>query len=85
MPFVATWMQLEIIILSKVSQKEKDKHLYHLYVEPKIWRKNEPIYKTETDSWAQKTGLWLPRGRGEGVGWSGILGLLDANYYICDR
>ena len=28
MPFVATWMQLEIIILSKVIQKEKDK--YHM-------------------------------------------------------
>ena len=30
MPFVATWMQLEIItlILSEVSQKEKDK--YHM-------------------------------------------------------
>ena len=28
MPFVATWMQLEIIILSEVSQKEKDK--YHV-------------------------------------------------------
>ena len=28
MPFVATWMDLEIIILSKVSQKEKDK--YHM-------------------------------------------------------
>ena len=27
-PFVATWMQLEIIILSEVSQKEKDK--YHM-------------------------------------------------------
>ena len=26
MPFVATWMDLEIIILSKVSQKEKDKY-----------------------------------------------------------
>ena len=25
MPFTATWMQLEIIILSEVSQKEKDK------------------------------------------------------------
>ena len=27
MPFVATWIQLEIIILSEVSQKEKDKYL----------------------------------------------------------
>ena len=26
MPFATTWMQLEIIILSEVSQKEKDKH-----------------------------------------------------------
>ena len=26
MPFVATWMDLEIIILSKVSQKEEGKH-----------------------------------------------------------
>ena len=28
MPFAATWMDLEIIILSEVSQKEKDK--YHM-------------------------------------------------------
>ena len=28
MPFAATWMQLEIIILSEVSQKEKDN--YHM-------------------------------------------------------
>ena len=28
MPFAATWMQLEMIILSEVSQKEKDK--YHM-------------------------------------------------------
>ena len=26
MPFAGTWMQLEIIILSEVSQKEKDKY-----------------------------------------------------------
>ena len=28
MPFAATWMDLEIIILNEVSQKEKDK--YHM-------------------------------------------------------
>ena len=28
MPFAATWMDLEIIILSEVSQKDKDK--YHM-------------------------------------------------------
>ena len=28
MSFAATWMQLEIIILSEISQKEKDK--YHM-------------------------------------------------------
>ena len=28
MPFAATWMSLEIIILSEISQKEKDK--YHM-------------------------------------------------------
>ena len=28
MPFAATWMQLEIIILNAVSQKEKDR--YHM-------------------------------------------------------
>ena len=26
MPFAATWMQLEFIILSEISQKEKDKY-----------------------------------------------------------
>ena len=30
MPFAATWMDLEIIILSEGSQKEKDK--YHMII-----------------------------------------------------
>ena len=32
MPFAATWMQLEIIILSEVSQKEKDKYHMILFI-----------------------------------------------------
>ena len=48
MPFAATRMQLEIIILSEVSQKEKDKHHlislvrgYYLNMESKIGHKWE--------------------------------------------
>ena len=40
--FTVTWMQLEIIILSEMSQKEKDKcHMVslHLNVESRIWCK----------------------------------------------
>ena len=36
MPFAATWMQLEIIMLSEVSQKKTKTIWYHLYVESKI-------------------------------------------------
>ena len=32
------WMDLDFIILSEVSQKEKD-ITYHLYMESKIWQK----------------------------------------------
>ena len=50
MPFAATWMDIDIIKLSEVSQKEKNK--YHMISH--MWNlkydTNEPIYKTETDS-----------------------------------
>ena len=36
MPFTTTRMDLEIIILSKVSQKDKNITGYHLYVESEI-------------------------------------------------
>ena len=47
MPLTATWMGLEIIILSEVSQAEKDKHNDTAYMQN---LKNDLIYKTETDS-----------------------------------
>jgi len=43
---------------------------------------NESIYKTETDSEKWRTDLWLPRRRRVEVGWTGSLGLVEANYYI---
>ena len=51
MPFSATWTDLEIIILSEVSQTEKDK--YHDITYMRNLKKNdtnELIYKTETGS-----------------------------------
>ena len=42
---------------------------------------DDPIYKTETDHrhGEQTCGC---QGGGEGVGWTGSLGLIDANYCI---
>ena len=50
MPFATTWMDLEIIILSEVSQtKTVSYDTIYMYVESKN-DTNELIYKTETDS-----------------------------------
>ena len=49
MPFAATWMQLETVILNEVSQKEKDKYMVSLICGIK-YGTNEPVYKTEIDS-----------------------------------
>ena len=49
MPFVALWIELEIIILNEVNQTKKDKYCISL-----MWilknDTNELIYRTETDS-----------------------------------
>ena len=42
MPFAATWIELETIILNKVSQRKKD-HMWNL---KKKKDENELIYKT---------------------------------------
>ena len=39
MPFAATWTELETVILSEVSQKEKDKYHDITYLESNIWHK----------------------------------------------
>ena len=63
MPFAATWMKLEIVILSKLDRKRQILYdiIYMWYLKNNT---NESIYKTETDSQTQKTNLWLPKGKG---------------------
>ena len=82
MPFAATWMQLEIIILSEVSQKEKRQILYDI---TSMWNlkydTNEPICETETESGTESRQV-VAKGEGAREGWIGSLGLADANWYI---
>ena len=67
MPFAATWMDLEIIILSEVNQKEKDKYNISLICgTEKMIQMN--LFTQQIDPQTQKTNLWLPGGRGAGKG-----------------
>ena len=69
MPFAATWMDLEIVILSEVRQRKTNIIWHHLPVESKKKNgRNELIYKTETDLQISKTNLWLPKGKSSGEG-----------------
>ena len=81
MPFVATWVDLEIVILSEVSQVGTDKcHMISL-----IWSlkydTNEHIYETETFTYVENRLVVTKVGVGMGEGWIGSLGLTNANCY----
>ena len=66
MPFAATWIQLEIL---KLSKSERQIPYDIAYMWNLIHGPNEPIYKTETDLQTQRTDLWLSMGqREDGVG-----------------
>ena len=78
MPFATTQMEPKIIILNKL---EKDECYDITYMWNLKHGTNEPIYRTDTDSWTKRTDLWLPRGRGLGEGCSGRLELAYVSYY----
>ena len=66
MPFAATWMDLENIMLSEVSQRQILCDFSCMQTLKN--NTNECICKTEADSQIQKTNLWLPKGKGDGGG-----------------
>ena len=67
MPFAATWMDVETVIVSEASQTEKDKYcMISLTCGIQKNGANELINKTEIELQMQKTNLWLPGGKGVG-------------------
>ena len=73
--FVETWMDLETVIQSEVSQKEKNKYciLKHICGTQKNGT-DEPVCKAEIETQEQRTNLWTPRGES---GRGGSLGCWD--------
>ena len=49
MPFTATWLQVEILTLSEVSQKQKKTPNDITYMWNLKYGTEEPVYRTETD------------------------------------
>ena len=67
---------------AKRSQSERERQIpYNI---TSMWHlkygTNEPIYKTQTPR--QRELSWGCQGEVEEMGWTGCLGLVDANYYI---
>ena len=74
-PFAATWIQLQITILSEANHKRKISYDI-TYKRSLKYGTNKPLYKTGTDSQTWRTDLRLPRRRGVAVGSMGSLGLV---------
>ena len=62
LPFAATWMDLDSIILSGVIETEKDRYGI-TYMQNIKNSTNESIYKIEKDSQKQKTNVSSPKGK----------------------
>ena len=66
MPYAATWMEQEILILSKVSQKEKDKYHMISHIWNLIYGTKEPFHTEENHGMENR--LVVAKGEGEVLG-----------------
>ena len=81
MPFAATCMQLETLILSEVKSERERQIPYDItYIWNLIYGTNESFHRKENHGLGEQTcGC---HGGGEEVGWLGSLGLIDTNYCL---
>ena len=72
--FVETWMDLETVIQSEVSQKEKNKYriLTHICGTQKNGT-DEPVCRAETETQMQRTNVWTPSGESSRGGGGGVM------------
>ena len=75
---------LKSSIQSEVSQKETNTIRYHLYVESSVRHKRTCLQKRNKLMDVENRPV-VAKEEGEGVGWTGSLGLVDANYCIWSR
>ena len=73
MPFAATWMKLQILILSEVSQKEKDTYHMISLISGIQYSVNEPFHRKENHGLGEQI-CGCQRGGG-GSGMDGALGV----------
>ena len=66
MSFAATWMNYEIIILSELSQKKKDKYDVITYMLNLKYETNKFIYKTK--AYSNRKQIYGYKKMGKGVG-----------------
>lgn len=63
-PFVAAWLDLEMNMLSEISQRKTNTHITYMWTLQ--YGTNDPIYATEIDSRTQKAKLRVTKGRRAG-------------------
>ena len=69
MPFAATWMELETLILSEISQKEKDKYRMDItYIWNLICCTNGSFHRKEIHGLGKQTCGLSERGEWDGLG-----------------
>ena len=73
MPFSATWMELETLILCEVRKRKTNTTLYIIYMWNLIYGTNEPFHRKESHGLGEKTCGSGGEGGGRRMAWeSGV-------------